>query len=101
MAQGPMQALAIQIAVLVQQLQGTPHIQVNVPETNRELSTISYQDFYGGDQDPIIWLEDIKKAFDANIVSDNRKISVIVPKLRRPAANWWVMRRIQHSVIDR
>ncbi|CAG8569266.1 17879_t:CDS:2 [Cetraspora pellucida] len=75
MAQGPMQALATQIAALVQQLQGAPPVQVNVPGTNRELSTVPYQDFYEGDQDPITWLEDIEKTFDANMVSDNRKIS--------------------------
>ncbi|CAG8493459.1 13163_t:CDS:2 [Cetraspora pellucida] len=49
MVQGLMQALAMQIAALVQQL----------------------QDFYEGYQDPITWLEDIEKAFDANMVSDN------------------------------
>ncbi|CAG8611033.1 11567_t:CDS:1, partial [Cetraspora pellucida] len=75
MAQTPMQALATQIAALVQQLQGAPPVQVNVPGTNRELSTVLYQDFYGGDQDPITWLEDIEKAFDANMVPDNRKTS--------------------------
>ncbi|CAG8768186.1 3267_t:CDS:2 [Cetraspora pellucida] len=72
----------------VQQLQDAPPVQVNVPRTNRELSTVPYQDFYVGDQDPITWLEDIEKAFDANMIPDNRKISVIVPKLRGPAANW-------------
>ncbi|CAG8745947.1 20038_t:CDS:10 [Cetraspora pellucida] len=72
MAQGPMQALATQIAALVQQLQG--------------------------DQDPITWLEDIEKAFDANMIPKNQKISVIVPKLREPVANWWL--QVLHLILS-
>ncbi|CAG8712301.1 4849_t:CDS:2, partial [Gigaspora rosea] len=42
-----------------------------------------------GDQDPMTWLDEVEKAFAANLVNDDRKIAVIVPHLKGAAATWW------------
>ncbi|KAF0547921.1 hypothetical protein F8M41_000270 [Gigaspora margarita] len=62
----PMHNLANQIAALIQQMQAAPPPQVNLAGNPRELSAIPYPEFQGGDQDPITWLEDVEKAFEAN-----------------------------------
>ncbi|CAG8759307.1 2611_t:CDS:1, partial [Racocetra fulgida] len=61
-----------QIDNLVLQLQHAPAPQINIPAAqNRELNLVTYPDFSGGKQDPITWLEDVEKAFEANQVQDN------------------------------
>jgi hypothetical protein len=74
---------------------------VNVAAPNREMNLVAYPDFFGGDQDPITWIEEIEKAFDANMIPNNRKIAVITPRLRGSAATWWTIRRNQNPGIDR
>src|SRR6185437_958631 len=74
---------------------------VNVPVQNRELNLVSYSDFSGGEQDPVTWLEDVEKAFEANQVRDNRKIPVVIPHLKGTAATWWVAARAIRPAIDR
>ncbi|RHZ80128.1 hypothetical protein Glove_139g98 [Diversispora epigaea] len=66
--------------------------------TQRELNLIPYPDFYGSDQDPIIWIEEIKKAFMANEVQNNRKINIVLPHLKGSTATWWTIRRGQHQI---
>ncbi|CAG8590985.1 9461_t:CDS:2, partial [Diversispora eburnea] len=43
---------------------------------------IPYSDFFDGDQDPITWIEEIEKTFDANMISQDKKITVITSRLR-------------------
>lgn len=92
---------AVQIAALVQQLQNAQPPVVHIAAPNREMNLVSYPDFFGGDQDPITWIEEIEKAFDANMIPDDRKIAVITPRLRSSAATWWTIRRNQNLDIDR
>ncbi|CAG8715261.1 13810_t:CDS:2, partial [Dentiscutata heterogama] len=71
----PLTLLAQQIGNLVLQMQHAPPPQINiptinVPALNRELSLVAYPDFAGSEQNPIAWLEDVKKAFEANQVQD-------------------------------
>ncbi|CAG8815104.1 2670_t:CDS:1, partial [Racocetra persica] len=40
------------------------------------------------DQDPITWLEDIDKAFEANLISSLQKIFVIILMLKGLATIW-------------
>ncbi|RIB18827.1 hypothetical protein C2G38_2183525 [Gigaspora rosea] len=47
----PINNLAAQIGLLIQQMQAALALQINVP--NRELNLVPYPDFAGGDQDPI------------------------------------------------
>ncbi|RHZ82789.1 hypothetical protein Glove_103g103 [Diversispora epigaea] len=47
------------------------------------MNLVSYPDFFGGEQDPITWIEEVEKAFDANMIPPDRKIAVITPRLRR------------------
>ncbi|RIB22633.1 hypothetical protein C2G38_2173503 [Gigaspora rosea] len=97
----PMHNLANQIAQLVQQMQIGQPPQVNIPIVHQELNLVSYPEYMGGEQDPISWLEDVEKAFEANRITDARKIPVIVPKLKGSASTWWVTMRNQVPPIDR
>src|SRR5688572_2977605 len=60
-----------------------------VPAVAPELSNVKYPEYYGGDQDPITWLEEMEQAFIANRVTDARKVPVAVPRLKAGAATWW------------
>jgi len=102
----PMTLLAQQIGNLVLHMQNAPAPQINIPAVNvpvqnRELNLVSYPDFSGGEQDPVTWLEDVEKAFEANQVRDNRKIPVVIPHLKGTAATWWVAARAIRPAIDR
>ncbi|CAG8543771.1 13798_t:CDS:1, partial [Cetraspora pellucida] len=66
----PMHNLANQIAQLVQQMQIGQPPQVNIPVVHRELNLVSYPEYMGGEQDPISWLENVEKAFEANRIAD-------------------------------
>ncbi|CAG8716103.1 7463_t:CDS:2, partial [Acaulospora morrowiae] len=68
---------------LVQQL------RVNLAQPQNEIHLISYPDFYGGEQDPVTWMEEVEQVFEANRVPDARKIPIIVPYLKGSAATWW------------
>ncbi|RIB21517.1 hypothetical protein C2G38_2176385 [Gigaspora rosea] len=79
----PYSELATQIASLVQQLQVSQTLHVDVLF---ELNIIPYPEFVGEAQDPISWLDDIENAFEANLVQEARKIHIIFAKLKGPAA---------------
>ncbi|RHZ83313.1 hypothetical protein Glove_97g121 [Diversispora epigaea] len=96
-----MDQVAIQLAALIQQLQNAPAPVINIAAAQRELNLIPYPDFYGGDQDPITWIEEIEKAFTANEVQNNRKINIVIPHLKGSTATWWTIRRGQQPQIDR
>lgn len=90
-----LQQVALQMQQLVAQMQLNPAPQVN------ELNLISYPDFYGGEQDPMTWIEEIAQAFNANRVPAGRELAIIIPHLKGSAASWWINRRNQIPVIDR
>ncbi|CAG8651898.1 1826_t:CDS:1 [Ambispora leptoticha] len=83
----PLNNLATQIGLLIQQMQATPAAQINV--LHQELNLVSYPDFARSDQDLMPWLDEVEKAFAANLINDNRKIAVVVPHLKGSAATWW------------
>ncbi|RIA99862.1 hypothetical protein C2G38_2237078 [Gigaspora rosea] len=93
-----MRSPAAQIGLLIQQMQAALAPQINIP--NRELNLVLYPDFAGGDQDPMTWLDEVEKAFAANLINDNWKIVVIVPHLRRSAAMWWTTCQRQPNPIN-
>lgn len=95
--QDPYLEFATQIASLVQQLQVSQTLQVNV---HSELNNVLYPEFVGGDQDPISWLDDIENAFEANLVQEARKIPIISAKLKGPVATWWRIRQSQSPKIN-
>ncbi|GET04440.1 hypothetical protein GLOIN_2v1869520 [Rhizophagus clarus] len=45
--------------------------------------------FYGGNQDPIAWLEDFTQACNANSIANNRKLEVVLAYLKSAASTWW------------
>ncbi|CAG8726626.1 7300_t:CDS:2, partial [Cetraspora pellucida] len=57
----------------------------------------SYSKFMKGEQDQIFWLEDVKKAFEANHIDNIRKIPVIVPKLKELTSTWWFAQLTQRK----
>ncbi|RHZ79386.1 hypothetical protein Glove_147g55 [Diversispora epigaea] len=54
-----------------------------------------------GEQDPITWIEEVERAFDANIIPPDQKIAVITPRLKSSATTWWTIRKSQNPRIDR
>ena len=86
---------------MVAQLQNTQPPVVNIAAPAREMNLVPYPDFFGGEQDPITWIEEVEKTFDANMIPNDRKIAVITPRLRGSAATWWTIRRTQNPRIDR
>ncbi|CAG8680003.1 8848_t:CDS:1, partial [Racocetra fulgida] len=94
-----------QIGNLVLQMQNNPASQINIPAINlltqhHKLNLVPYSDFSGGEQDPITWLEDVEKAFEANQVQDNRKIPIVIPHLKSTVAIWWVAAKTIQPAID-
>src|SRR4051794_25904613 len=89
------------MAALVQQLQNIQPPVVHVVVPNREMNLVVYPDFFGGEQDPITWIEEVEKIFDVNMIPNDQKIAVITPRLRGSVATWWTIRRNQNSRIDR
>ncbi|CAG8671044.1 17219_t:CDS:1, partial [Racocetra fulgida] len=67
---------------------------INLPAYNYKLNLVAYPDFFSEEQDFIIWLEDIEKAFKANQVQDNCKIPVFISHLKRTVATWWVVAKL-------
>ena len=45
--------------------------------------------FYGGDQDPVSWIQDFTRACDANGITDAQKLSVVPAYLKGAASTWW------------
>ncbi|CAG8795218.1 1238_t:CDS:2, partial [Cetraspora pellucida] len=92
--------LAAQIGALVQQMQAAPAPQINYNAPAHELNLVMYPDFAGGDQDPMTWLDEVEKAFAANLVDDNRKIAIMVPYLKGSAATWWATMQRQLNPVN-
>ena len=45
--------------------------------------------FYGGNQDPVTWLEEFTRACNANGIGNARKFEVVPAYLKGPASTWW------------
>ncbi|CAG8675774.1 3456_t:CDS:1, partial [Cetraspora pellucida] len=48
--------------------------QINVPIIHKELNLVSYPEYIVGKQNPISWLKDVEKVFEANCITDAQKI---------------------------
>ena len=73
---------------LINQLQANANaINANPPRRESRIADLPY--FYGGNQDPISWLEDFTRACNANGINDNRKLEVVPAYLKNSASTWW------------
>ena len=55
------------------------------------------KEFHGDRDDPIgpeNWIDDLKKAFDACAIPEDRKLSLAVFQLKKDANNWWCQERL-------
>ncbi|CAB4443311.1 unnamed protein product [Rhizophagus irregularis] len=55
----------------------------------REGRVADLPQFYGGNQDPVAWLEDFTRACNANGIQNARKLEVVPAYLRGAASTWW------------
>jgi len=55
----------------------------------RETKLVDLPEFKGGEQDPLIWLEEFEDACKANCINDNRKVEIIPAYLKGIAHSWW------------
>ena len=88
------QQLRAAIAALTQALPNTNNALAgntqainNVPRREGRVAELPY--FYGGNQDPVAWLEDFTRACNANGIGDARKLEVVPAYLKGAASTWW------------
>ncbi|GBC00337.1 hypothetical protein RclHR1_03820002 [Rhizophagus clarus] len=88
------QQLRAAIAALTQALPNTNNALAgntqainNPPRREGRVAELPY--FYGGNQDPIAWLEDFTRACNANGIANNRKLEVVLAYLKSAASTWW------------
>jgi len=55
----------------------------------REIRVADLPYFYGGNQDPIKWLEEFTRSCNANGITNARKLEVVPAYLKGPASTWW------------
>jgi Retrotransposon gag protein/Zinc knuckle len=55
----------------------------------RESRVADLPTYYGGNQDPVAWLEEFTRACNANGLNNNRKLQVVPAYLKGPASTWW------------
>ena len=55
----------------------------------RETKLVDLPEFKGGEQDPLIWLEEFDDACKANRINNERKIEIIPAYLKGIAHSWW------------
>ena len=76
------------LANLTAQLQANINaIAANPPR--RETRVVDLPYFYGGNQDPVGWIEGFTRACNANGINDNRKLEVVPAYLKNAASTWW------------
>jgi len=68
-------------------LTGNTQAITNPPHREGRVAELPY--FYGGNQDPIAWLEDFTRACNANGIQDARKLEVVPAYLKGAASTWW------------
>ncbi|GES79916.1 hypothetical protein GLOIN_2v1791382 [Rhizophagus clarus] len=88
------QQLRAAIAALTQALPNTNNALAgntqainNPPRREGRVAELPY--FYGGNQDPVAWLEDFTRACNANGIANGRKLEVVPAYLRGAASTWW------------
>ena len=59
------------------------------PTSPRETKLVDLPTFKGGEQDPLIWLEEFEDACVANRINDDRKINIVPAYLKGIAYSWW------------
>ncbi|CAG8611366.1 1693_t:CDS:1, partial [Dentiscutata heterogama] len=74
--------------------------QINYNPSNWELNLVAYSYFLGGNQNPMTWLNDVEKAFVANLVTNDCHIPVIIPYLKDATAMWWATTQHPPNPID-
>ncbi|CAG8727736.1 12158_t:CDS:2, partial [Racocetra fulgida] len=55
-------------------MQVTLAAQINYNAPHQKLNLVIYPDFFEGDQDSIIWLDEIEKAFAANLKLEEEEL---------------------------
>ncbi|CAG8719232.1 8825_t:CDS:1, partial [Racocetra persica] len=60
----------------------------------QELNVVPIPTFSSENQDPIEWLEVIKRIFEANDIQGVRSLAVVGGNLKRMVAIWWDGRRM-------
>jgi hypothetical protein len=58
-------------------------------QPRREGRIADIPSFFGGNQDPVAWLEEFTRACNANGMTDARKLQVVPAYLKGPASTWW------------
>ena len=91
--QADIQALRAAIQALTQTLPGTnlaltANTQAIGNPPRREGKVAELPSFYGGNQDPVAWIEDFTRAYNANGINDVRKLEVVSAYLRSSASTW-------------
>lgn len=88
------QQLRAAIAALTQALPNTNNALAgntqainNPPRREGRVAELPY--FYGGNQDPVAWLEDFTRACNANGIQNARKLEVVPAYLKGAASTWW------------
>ena len=76
------------LANLAAQLQANINV-LNANPPRRETRVVDLPYFYGGNQDPVGWLEGFTRACNANGINDNRKLEVVPAYLKNAASTWW------------
>jgi len=88
------QQLRAAIAALTQALPNTNNALAgntqainNPPRREGRVAELPY--FYGGNQDPVAWLEDFTRACNVNGIQKARKLEVVPAYLKGAAFTWW------------
>ena len=92
--QQDIQRLQAAILALTQALHNTNNALVgntqainNPPRREGRVAELPY--FYGGNQDPVAWLEDFTRSCNANGIANAQKLEVVPAYLKGAASTWW------------
>ena len=79
----------------------TGRTENNSINTPRETKLVDLPEFKGGEQDPLIWLEEFEDACVANRINDDRKINIVPAYLKGIAYSWWSQIKINTQYWNR
>ena len=92
--QQDIQRLQAAILALTQALPNTNNALVgntqainNPPRHEGRVAELPY--FYGGNQDPVAWLEDFTRSCNANEIANAQKLEVVPAYLKGATSTWW------------
>src|SRR5436309_3001515 len=92
--QQDIQRLQAAILALTQALPNTNNALVgntqainNSPRREGHVAELPY--FYGGNQDPVAWLEDFTQSCNANGIANAQKLEVVPAYLKGATSTWW------------